>query len=58
MAVANVNLVRTIVAAWERGDWRTADWADPEIEFVLREVGPRTAAGRGSPGWRRASVTT
>ena len=30
-----VDLVRSIVAPWQRGDFSALGWADPEIEYVL-----------------------
>ena len=55
MSRENVELVRLILAAWERGDYSSADWADAEIEFELAD-GPAPGSGKGLTGmaetWR------
>ena len=36
---ANVELVRSIHGAWERGDYSSAEWAHPHIELRLFKNG-------------------
>jgi hypothetical protein len=52
----HVELVRSITAAFERGDYGSAGWAHPEIELVIAD-GPDPGSFRGlagmAEGWRR-----
>src|SRR5215208_2900936 len=48
MGSANVDLMHSIYAAWERGDYGSAEWADPEIEHVVAD-GPTPGSWRGAP---------
>jgi ketosteroid isomerase-like protein len=57
---ANLDLVRSIYAAWERGDFSSVEWADPEIEYRMEEVfssstltGP-SAMAQATRGWMAA----
>jgi hypothetical protein len=44
----NLDLVRSIYVDWDRGDFSSADWAHPEIEFAIVE-GPSPVLGMGWP---------
>jgi ketosteroid isomerase-like protein len=48
-ASANIELVRSIYAAWERGDFGSAEWGHPEI-------GPERGSWAGRARGRTAST--
>jgi hypothetical protein len=50
----NVELVRSIHAAWERSDFDSAEWAAQEIEFVWAD-GPNPGSWSGLEGMAEAN---
>lgn len=56
MASANLDLLPSIYASWERGDYTSLDWVHSEIEYVIAH-GPEPGIWRGRPGWQKATAT-
>ena len=54
MPSANIDLVRSLFQAWERGEFISMEWADPEIEFTMAggpEPGTWTGVAGMAEGW-------
>src|SRR5687768_18552582 len=56
MSQENVELVRSIYAAWGRGDYTSGEWAHPEIEYVVAD-GPTAGVWRGLAGLAEGART-
>jgi ketosteroid isomerase-like protein len=56
MVSANLDLVHSIFANWERGDFHSSEWAEPEIEYVIAD-GPTPGRWSGLTGMREGGRT-
>ena len=57
MSSANLDLVRSIYADWERGDYSSTHWAHPEIETVMAD-GPAPGRSIGIAGVATSGATS
>ena len=50
--LTNIDLVRSIYAAWAHGDYSSVEWADPEIEYVFADgPSPGSWIGPAEMAW-------